>query len=255
MFKKFRQWWEKRIIDNAGISSETWSKAIDRLPILNRLTANEIEALKKLATLLLYKKDFTAAHELTLTDHMKHLIALQACLPVLYLGLEWYEGWHSVIVYPQGFFSEQTYTDEFGVMHKRKRALSGEAWDRGPVILSWDDVECSGEIDGDNLVIHEFAHKLDMRNGVANGFPPLHREMDTGHWAEVFTDAFEHFQVRLGRFSSSNIDPYAAHSPAEFFSVLSELFFERPDIIDNEYPDVYLLLSEFYRQDTLAAFS
>ena len=122
------------------------------------------------------------------------------------------------------------------------------------MILSWDDVEDSGEIDGDNLVIHEFAHKLDMCNGVANGFPPLHQDMDAGHWAAIFGRAFEHFQDRIGRFPASNIDPYAAHSPAEFFSVLSELFFERPDIIDNEYPDVYSLLSQFYRQDTLTSF-
>ena len=98
MFKKFRQWREKQIVDNAGISAEAWSKAIHRLPLLERLTMDEVVELKRLATLLLHKKDFSAAHELVLTESMKHLIALQACLPILHLGLEWYEGWHSIIV-------------------------------------------------------------------------------------------------------------------------------------------------------------
>lgn len=254
MFERFRQWRHKRIVEKANIPDEAWADQISRLRLLKRLSEDELNRLKILATLLLHRKDFSAAHDLSLTEPMKRMIALQACLPILNLGLGWYKGWHSIIVYPQGFFSEQDYVDEFGVTHQHKRALSGEAWDRGPVILSWDDVEHAGEIDGDNLVIHEFAHKLDMRNGLANGFPPLHKGMDSAHWAKVFSNAFQHFRHSLEHSRPSNIDPYAAHSPAEFFSVLSEVFFERPEIIYREYPDVYRLLSEFYRQDTLASF-
>lgn len=255
MFKKISHWLQRRIIQQSSVSEEAWSNAFIRLPLLKRLTDEEKTRLREIAILLLHKKSFSGARGLDVTEEMKLIIALQACLPVLNLGIGWYRGWHSIIIYPAGFRPDHTFTDEAGVVHHEKRALSGEAWSRGPVILSWDEVKDAGIIDGENLVIHEFAHKLDMRNGIANGFPPLHKGMNKKQWAQVFTKAYENFHHRLRNDDASEIDRYAAHSPAEYFSVLSELFFERPDIINAEYPDVYKLMSQFYRQDTLKYFS
>ncbi len=249
MFSRIARWFQQRIIRRSNIAETSWNRAFSQLPLLQRLSPEERKRLRELAILLLYKKSFSGAHDLAVTEHMKLLIALQAALPILNLGISWYRGWHSIIIYPAGFRTNRTVTDEAGVVHQERRALSGEAWDHGPVILSWHDVRNAGIIDGENLVIHEFAHKLDMRNGVANGFPPLHRDMSRKEWAQVFSHAFEDLRWRLQHGHATEIDAYAAESPAEFFSVLSELFFERPGVIDSEYPKVYRLLSNFYRQD------
>ena len=116
-----------------------------------------------------------------MTDNVKQSIALQACLPILSLGLNWYKGWTSVIVYPAAFRRESTEIDEFGVAHTKSHNLSGEAWLRGQVVLAWTDTEHAGARDGHNVVIHEFVHKLDMLNGRANGFPPCSPAWITKH--------------------------------------------------------------------------
>jgi hypothetical protein len=180
---------------------------------------------------------------------MKLKIAAQACLPILNLGLDYYAGWVSVIVYPDEFVPEYEFMDEDGVVHQVREPMIGESWERGPVILSGADVERSGEHDGVNVVLHEFAHKLDMLNGAPDGFPPLHREMDRVAWIQAFSGAFDDFSAKVESDAETVIDPYAAESPAEFFAVVSEAFFEIPHILLREYPEVYRQLAEFYRQD------
>jgi len=125
----------------------------------------------------------------------------------------------------------------------------GESWEHGPVILSWEDVQNSGANDGFNLVIHEFAHKLDMLDGSANGAPALHVNMSLAEWSRVFTQAYADFCARVDRAEDTDIDPYASESPAEFFAVLSEAFFEIPLSVRRLYPEVYEQLALFYRQD------
>lgn len=224
------------------------------LPLLERLTDDEKLVLQELAILFLDKKVIEGAGGLTITQPMTLIIALQACLPILKLGLAAYDGWMTVIVYPAGFAPKREITDEYGVVHHVQSNLSGEAWQRGPVILSWDDTEHAGIIDGQNLVIHEFSHKLDMQNGVANGYPPLHAGMSHKQWVETFTTGFEDFQHKCSNGRSIGIDAYAASSPAEFFAVFSEVFFERPDIIRKYYSAIYDQLCQFYRQDPLMQF-
>jgi MtfA peptidase len=201
--------------------------------------------------LFLATKSVTAAGDHTLDDAMRVSIAVQACILVLELGIEYYDGWEEVIVYPDEFFPEQTWTDAAGVVHTERVGRLGEAWLRGPVVLSWADVARAGDQDAVNVVIHEFAHKLDMLNGSANGFPPLHRGMNRQAWAAAFEDAFHHHGVRVRRRENTEIDPYAAESPAEFFSVASEVFFETPDVLAAVYPAVYEQMRLFYRQDPL----
>ena len=255
MFQLFRHWLDRRIIKRSTITSSQWDEAFDSLPLLESMSASEKVQLRKQAILFMHQKVFEGAHDVVVTESMALIIALQACLPVLNLGIDCYDGWTSVIVYPSGFAPKRVYTDEYGVQHHVQSNLAGESWLHGPVVLSWDETEHAGHIDGSNLVIHEFAHKLDMQNGVANGFPPLHPEMDQGGWAEVFSVGFEDFQHKCNTGKHIGIDCYGASSPAEFFAVLSEVFFERPDLLQAHYAAIYEQLRQYYRQDLMARFS
>ncbi len=139
--------------------------------------------LRDLAMLFLHEKQFATAAGLELSDEMRWSIATQACILILNLDLEYYRGWSEIIVYPEQFVPRHQYVDEAGVVHEGDEPYAGEAWLGGPVILSWADVAGTGYPDGVNVVIHEFAHKLDMLNGDANGYPPLHADMDRSAWA------------------------------------------------------------------------
>ena len=247
----FSQWRHKRIIKRSSITEQQWATAFHSLPLLNPLNEAERQQLRRLAILFLHFKSLEGANMLVITQPMALIIALQACLPILNLGFDWYDGWVSVIVYPAAFVPERSFRDEDGVEHQGKSILSGESWHKGPVILSWEDTAHSGIIDGHNLVIHEFAHKLDVLNGATNGFPPLHPNMDAHAWTQTMSQAFEDFQHGLQHGNPRPIDSYAATSPAEFFAVFSEVFFERPELLNHYYPAVYEQLRQFYRQDTL----
>ena len=246
-----RSWRRRRIIRNSSITDEQWSRAFAQLPLLKGLSPEEKRRLQELAILLIHDKSFEPTQGLILTQEMVMHIALQACLPILNLGIQAYDGWISVIVYPEEFMPRRQYMDEAGVMHEDYATLSGEAWQRGPIILCWQDAKIAGELDGHNLLIHEFAHKLDMQNGVANGLPPMHRNMARKTWTKVFSEAFEHFQHHCHGRDYHGIDCYAATAPAEFFAVLSEVYFERPEVLDQHYPEVYQQLRLYYRQDPL----
>lgn len=252
MLRWYRQWRRGRTINRSPVTAAQWADAYRRLPLLDRLSDAERAALRELAILFLHGKRLHGLGGLQLRTDMQLLIALQACLPILRLGLDWYDDWVSVLVYPSGFAPQHEWTDEAGVVHQLRRPLSGEAWQDGPVVLSWNDVQHAGSIDGHNLVLHEFAHKLDMRNDVANGFPPLHGDMRPADWSQAFNAAFADFQAREQGHQALPFDDYAAESPAEFFAVVSEVFFEQPQRIRRHYPAVYEQLRLFYRQDPLA---
>ncbi len=252
MFQLIENYLNRRIIKRSRVTETQWTQAFTALPLLQGLTPDEKHRLRELATLFQHHKVFEGAHGLAITQPMALIISLQACLPVLELGLDWYAGWSSVIVYPSGFAPKRVVRDEYGVEHHVQSNLAGEAWHRGPVILAWDETEYAGIVDGHNLVIHEFAHKLDMQNGEANGFPPLHAEMDAVAWTEAFSTGFEDFQNKSNKGMDIGIDCYAASSPAEFFAVLSEVFFEKPAVLRRYYGEAYEQLRQFYRQDPLA---
>ena len=249
MFQWLKEWWCERIISRSLITDIEWQSAFLCLPVLHYLNEDEQIKLKRLTILFLHYKSLEVIDDLEMTTAMQLIIALQACLPILNLGLDWYGGWKSVIVYPGAFSRQSSETDEYGIVHNGRINLSGESWQKGPVILSWNDTLHLGRNDGRNVVIHELAHKLDMLNGGANGLPPLHDGLSVKQWSEVFNHAYVDFEMRLEQKESIPIDEYAAKSPAEFFAVFSELFFEKPLIIQQYYPDVYGLLVKFYRQN------
>ena len=248
MFDNIRNWRLRRLVARHPIAESLWREALQRCTAARRLGASDQATLRVLATQFLERKSLEPTKGLHLDDAGRVLLAAQACVPILKLGLDWYDGWHSVIVYPDAFIPRRTKTDEAGVVHQTNSMMAGEAWGRGPVILSWADVLNTGKKPGHNVVIHEMAHKLDMLNGDANGFPPLHRRMDRRVWSRVFSSAWDSLKNEQRNGADLPIDLYALESPAEFFAVASEQFFEDPATLRQHLPEVYRQLEQFYRQ-------
>ena len=234
-----------------AVTDSVWRTVRESLPIAATLGEPEASKLRGLADAFLRTKSLEGAGGLELDDESRVVVAAQACIPILELGIDAYTGWRSVVVYPGGFVSRGTSVDETGIEHEWEEPRSGEAWSHGPVVLSWEDVAASGRLEGYNVVIHEMAHKLDMLNGDANGFPPLHPGMDGATWYRVFSEAFEDLCARVEAGEETDIDDYATEGPDEFFAVASEYFFEVPEVLDECYPKVYAELRAFYRQNPM----
>ena len=264
MFERFRAWRRDRVLATHALPDELWDEAIGQLPFLDIYDDAELEALRDKVVLFLAEKGIVGAHDFEVTPLMRVVIAIQACVLVLHLPPDAYAGWSNVIVYPDEFRPKIEYEDEHGVVHVRDDEIAGEAWDGGPVLLSWADVERSRDFDvaGMNLVIHEFAHKLDMKNGAADGIPQLRTGMRIGEWKRVADASYADFVARVEAWEAAGepdadmpgIDPYAADAPEEFFAVCSEVFFAAPDILRDEYPDYYAQLSAYYGQDPAARY-
>lgn len=248
----FRRWRRARVLKQGGIDPQLWRTATAKYSFATALDEIERERLRELVILFLHEKSIHGAGGMQVRDDVRVGIAIQACILILELGLDYYRGWVEVIVYPDEFVAEYDYVDEAGVSHHVETSMTGESWERGPVVLSWADAQQAGLGDGYNVVIHEFAHKLDMLNGEPNGFPPLHADMQRTAWASAFAAAYEDFCAKVDDGYDLEIDEYAAESPAEFFAVMSEAFFECPARIRDMYSDVYTQLTQFYRQDPVA---
>lgn len=249
MFSAWRKWRQQRAANQLEIDTAQWQEAEYALPFLDRLTDAESARLRELARVFIATKEWSAAPGLQLTARIQLSIALQACLPILNLGLDWYRGWVGIVVYPGDFVIPRQIVDEDGVVHEYDDPVLGEAWEDGPVLISW--FENLDEIGDVSIVIHEFAHKLDMANGAVDGMPALHVDMRREDWTAAFSAAYTNFCQRIDGGEETDIDPYAAEHPSEFFAVASEIFFEAPDLLHEEYPAVYNQLRLFYRQDPL----
>ncbi len=248
-------WRRQRTLAKHPVAAESWQRVRQHLSFLDGLSDAEDQWLRESSVLFLQDKHLTTLPGVELHQEERLLLAAQAQLPLLHLGdLNWYQGFHEIVLYPDDFLSPQRHRDASGVEHEWKGEHSGEAWQQGPVILAWPGVLASGGWEGYNLVIHELAHKLDMLNGNANGQPPLHSNMRASEWASVMQSAYDHLNRQLDRNpdAETQIDPYAAENPAEFFAVTSEYFFSAPDLLNSVYPKVYQQLQLFYRQDPLA---
>lgn len=254
------------------IDDALWQSTVEALPFLARLDRTGQDRLRDLAQRFLADKEMAAAGDLQLGAAMQVSIAAQACLPVLELGLDWYRGWVGIVVYPGEFLVRREVTDEAGVVHEYSEPIAGEAWDRGPLLLSWADAQAAGS--DYNVVIHEFTHKLDLLDGDADGLPPfdrrLHAGLDPQRWRDVLADAFERLNAELdlieaeipqdvdpdsaqadAYYAGLPLDAYAATDKGEFFAVSSEAFFVAPKRLQAAFPDWYSLLAAFFRQDPL----
>jgi Mlc titration factor MtfA (ptsG expression regulator) len=254
MFEALRRWREQRVLRNAAIPEALWREGVEALPFLAIYTDEELARLREKVVLFLDAKSVVGARGHEVTPLQRVMISLQACVLVPNLDLKYFDAFENIVVYPGEFIPDREWEDEFGVVHRDRGPLAGEAMPGGPVILSWPDVEASADWDaaGMNLVIHEFAHKIDMRSGEANGCPPLPAVMPLHVWRRTMKRAYEHFHERVERGEDTAIDPYAAESPGEFFAVLSEVFFVDPTLLVHEYPAVYQQFAWFYQQDPAA---
>ena len=244
------RWRMRRILKRHLIPHHIWQSITERMPVLRELDAVQMAHLREMTSWFLDQKTINGAEGLDVTLEMKVTVAAQACLLILNLGVEYFDDWVEVLLYPTAFRVNHSQVDSIGVIHNETSVLAGESWLRGPVILSWDSVERDAYYSkaGHNIVLHEFAHKLDSLNGVMNGMPPLRRGMSRKRWSDTFYEAYNELCLQLKAGESAYINHYAATNPAEFYAVLSEYFFTAPDILKKFSPDVYEQLALFYRQ-------
>lgn len=221
----------------------------DHVPLYARLPRELRPRLDGAVNVFLDEKRFYGQHGLEVTDEMRLTVAAQACLLTLNLPEKHYPGFTSIILYPDTFITEQTRHDGW-IEIVGDEARIGESWDRGPVILSWADTaeDTRNPDDGCNVVLHEFAHKLDEHDGGMDGAPALApAQMES--WRRVFTQAYEALADLPPGAPEPVLDPYGATSPAEFFAVATETFFECAPALREEHPALYAELRQFYGLD------
>ncbi len=250
-----RQARRRRLVRRRPIPAAEWATVLDAAPVLWPLSPAERTRLHDLAVVFLNERTYEGCGGLVLDESLRRVIAAQACLLVLELDIDAFRDVTSVLVYPSGYRTRRHHEDDFGIVSEDDDEMLGEAWADGPVILNEEDVR--DVVDGDpfNLVLHEFAHKLDMLSGGEDGVPPLHPGMDAAAWRRDFAHARRDLADRDERGEEPAIDPYAAEDEAEGFAVFTESFFCAPGLVADEYPRVYAHLRDFYRQDPLARLS
>jgi len=259
----FSRWRRQRLLQRHAIPEALWQEALAALPFLARWPPSELEALRRVTVLFLCEKNIVGAHGFEVTPFHQVVVAAQACIPILKLGLECYEDFKTVVLYSGEFINPTEWEDEDGFVHRDEAPMKGEVMPGGPVVLSWadalayphegegDNTEEGDEVHTDahcpvNVVIHEFVHKLDMRNGEANGCPPLPPALSAARWEKTMQCAYRDFCRRVDAEEALTLDTYAAEHPSEFFAVLSETFFVAPAHLREAYPDVYECFRLFY---------
>lgn len=254
MFRWFDRIRESRSLRRHAIPDLLWDTTLSRYPFLRRPASEEAE-LRRLTSLFLSQKEFTAAGGLRLTDAMAVTIAAQACLPILRLGLDLYAGFVGIVLHPGEVLAKRHWEDDTGLVHEYHEALVGEAMDGGPVMLSWSDVVDADQTAsvGVNVVIHEFIHVLDLADGQCDGVPPMPSRQARAHWLSIMEPAFESFcrdveAADAGIAADTLLDPYGAESLEEFFPVAAEAFFTVPREFQRTYPLIHPLFAEYFRQ-------
>jgi Mlc titration factor MtfA (ptsG expression regulator) len=222
------------------------------VPFYRRLPAGLRPALLEATARFLAEKQFWGSQNLPLTDEMKQVVAAQACLLVLgnpRLGM--YPQTREVILYPSDFGEILEAIGPDGRRYEVDLTRAGEASRRGPILLAWDDVKSSvtDREDGRNTVFHEFAHALDFLDGEADGTPPLEGPAQLAEWRRVMAAELAELRAAASRGRRTLLDPYGAESPAEFFAVATEHFFEQPARLRRTRPALYAMLRMFYGQD------
>ncbi len=234
---------------------EAWRDILRRrVPYVHTMPADLQLQLKKHIQVFIAEKAFIGCAGQTITDEVRVTIAAQACLLLLNRTTDCYPGLRQILVYPGSFVVPRMHTDSAGVAHHADAVLAGESWAEGQVLLSWQDAreDAAAPHDGRNVVIHEFAHQLDQETGSANGAPALSRAAHYARWSAVLQAEFEALRQRTAQRQDEEdalIDPYGASDPAEFFAVVSEVFFERPRRLAAEHPALYQELARYYRLD------
>jgi len=230
-----------------------WAGIVEqRVAVWSALDEGERERLEAASDWLLRHKHWEAANGFTLTDEIMVTIAVQAALLVLGLSVDEYREVGAIIVYPTAMQSRGVYAGPVpGTLTDGVVPVLGEAHqDRGPVLLAWDEAEHSARNPGSghNVVFHEFAHKLDMRDDIIDGTPRLERE-DLDEWVAVCTEAYGALRAGIER---PPLQAYGATNPAEFFAVATEAFFDVPTLLEHHEPKLYGVMRHFYKQHPAA---
>ena len=243
----------RRRRDHPTIDPALYRQAAAGLPWLRGLDAARDARLHALAAEFLADKAITPLHGLRLNDVQRLRLALLCCMPLLEFGREGLHGWKELLVYPAAFRAQRSHVDAHGVLHEGFDELIGEAWERGPVILSWADVraDIAAPSDGFCVAAHEIAHKLDALDGAMDGTPPLPRDWQR-QWASDFQRAYDAFCEDVDAGHDTAIDPYAAEAPEEFFAVCTEYHFSDAATLQSAMPDVAAHLRRFYGPPLLA---
>lgn len=248
----YRSWRRRRVI--AKPFPRDWQAILDRdVWIYRHLPAALQAKLRPLIQIFLDEKRFYGCAGLTMTDTMRVTIAAEACLLILNLPLSFYDGLRAILVYP-GAYRVPDRRRDGEVLSESSGIHLGDSWQRGKVILSWDDVAAGAghHQHGHNVAIHEFTHQLDQADGSADGAPMLRSSNALHVWSQVFSQAFSDLRHSIAQGHSSLIDAYGATDPAEFFAVVTETFFERPHALHREHPELYRQLQRFFDLDPVA---
>jgi Mlc titration factor MtfA (ptsG expression regulator) len=247
-------WWRKRRVP-PPIPEALWQSVLDGYPFLRQSSHAATQRLRLLAAQFLAEKEFHGAQGLVIDDEIALCISAQAVLPVLHLGLRWYDDFVGIVVHPDQVVARRKAQDDTGVVHEWDEVLAGEAMEDGPVMLSWTDVRASGTSAdaGYNVVVHEFIHKIDMRDGAANGCPPLPRARRKD-WLATIQAEYERFREQVlvaERFSGEPpwLDAYGAENPGEFFAVAGEAYFVNRPRFGADFPRLVDLFDGFFRRD------
>ncbi|MDH5823057.1 zinc-dependent peptidase [Luteimonas sp. RD2P54] len=240
--------------DPSPIDPDLWREARAAVPWVARLDPAREQRLQALAARFLHEKTLTAVGGLRLDRRRAAILAALCCLPLLEFGVEGMRGWSELIVYPDAFRVNRTHVDAAGVLHQWDDELIGEAWEAGPLVLSWADVEADlAQPDaGFCVAVHEMAHKIDALDGLLDGTPPLPRAWQR-QWARDFQESYDRFVATVERGRRPALDPYAAEAPEEFFAVCSEYHFSDPALLAEAMPAVAEHLARFYGPSPFAA--
>jgi len=238
------------------IPQPLWLDAMARYPFISTLPPGELARLRILAGEFLAAKQFHGAREFVITDEVALAITVQAVLPVLHLGLHWYDDFVGIVVHRDEVLARRTVQDEAGVVHHYREELAGEAMDGGPVMVNWHDVDRAGSTAerGYNVVIHEFAHKIDMRDGAPDGCPPLPSRAARQAWLAVLEAEYEAFREKViiaERFGGEApwLDAYGAHAIDEFFAVACEAYFVNRARFAAEFAALVPLFDGFFKPE------
>jgi len=252
IFKWFRQRRRAKILEKPF--PELWNQIIlENVEYDRHLNREQQQRLRRLIQVFVAEKNWEGCGGLTLTDEIKVTIAAQACL--LVVGMQndvYFDHVLSILIYPTGYIAQGSQISPTGLVLDGRQPRLGEAWWRGPVILSWSDVLSGGrrETPGHNLVFHEFAHQLDMMNGrICDGTPMLETSEQFQRWIAVLGPEFDRLVENCRRGHRGFLDCYGATNPAEFFAVITEAFFDRPETLRIHHAEAYTVLRDFYRLD------
>lgn len=250
-----RAWraWRRRRVWQQPFPAAWRSILRRRMPLMSRLPVDLQLQLKRHMQVFLAEKPFIGCDGLEVTEEMRVLVAAQACLLILNRPSDYFPKLRQVLLYPSAYWADRREGDGSGVQHERREVRSGESWVQGQVILSWPDVlaGAADPSDGQNLVIHEFAHQLDQERGRATGAPFLGHRMRYARWAAVMGGEFRRLREQLSRGEETLLSPYAATEPAEFFAVASEVFFEQPRDMAERHAALYEELARYYQVSPL----